>query len=107
MGGLLVTLVTFTVIVALAVAVLVVVTVVPMFVALQMADARRFSTGRWGAISAIGVLVGLALAYELHKHHASAPLVVLPLLVTWAAPAALWLLSEDQVRIGGRAGLHE
>lgn len=107
MVGLLVTLVTFTVLVALAVALLVAVTVVPVFVALQMADVRRFSTGRWGAISSAGVLIGLGLAYELHKHDASKLFVVLPLLLTWATPVALWLLDESQQRLGGRAGLHE
>jgi ABC-type Mn2+/Zn2+ transport system permease subunit len=107
MVGLLVTLVTFTLLVALGVALLVAVTVVPVFVALQMADVRRFSTGRWGAASMAGVVLGLGLAYELHKHSAPRLLVVLPLLLTWVTPCGLWLLSEDQTRIGGRAGLHE
>jgi phage shock protein PspC (stress-responsive transcriptional regulator) len=107
MVGLVVTLVTFTVLVALAVALLVLVTVVPVFVALQMADVRRFSTGRWGAVSMAGVVVGLALTYELHKHSAARLLVVLPLLVTWATPGVLWLLSDEQTAVGGRAGLHE
>lgn len=107
MVGLLVTLVTFSVLVALALAVLVAVTVVPVFVALQMADARRFSTGRWGAVSALGVVAGLLLAYVLHKHDAARIVQVVPLVLTWVGPAALWLLAEDQVRIGGRAGSHE
>src|SRR3954470_9331743 len=107
MVGLLVTLVTFTVLVALVVALLVAVTVVPIFVALQMADVRRFSTGRWGALSVAGVLVGLGLAYLLHKHDAPRLVLVLPLVLTWAAPAVLWILAPEQTRLGGRAGLHE
>jgi len=105
--GLLVTLVIFPVLVAVVLAVLVAVTVVPVFFALQMADARRFSTGRWFAVSAFAVVAGLLLAYVLHKHDAPRIAQVLPLFLTWAGPAALWLLSEDQVRIGGRAGSHE
>lgn len=107
MAGLLVTIVVFSVIVALGVAVLVALTVGPVFAALQMADVRRFSTGRWGAISTAGVLIGLGITYELHKHDAPKLLVVVPLLLTWATPAALWLLDESQQRLGGRAGLHE
>jgi hypothetical protein len=107
MGGLLVATVTFTVLVALVLAALVVVTVLPVFVALQMADARRFSTARWFAVSSFFVLVGLGYAYVLHKHGAARFLQPLPLLLTWAGPAALWLLEERQVRIGGRAGRHE
>lgn len=107
MVGLLVTLVSFTVLVAVGLALLVAVTVVPVFFALQMADARRFSTARWFAVAGLAVLAGLALAYVLHKHDAPRVLQLLPLVLTWLGPAALWLLSEDQVRIGGRAGSHE
>jgi hypothetical protein len=107
MGGLLVATVTFTLIVIVVLALLVAVTVLPAFVALQMADSRRFSTGRWGALSMVTVALGLASAYLLHKHDVSRILVVLPLFLTWAAPAGLWLLETGQTRIGGRAGLHE
>ena len=107
MGGLLVATVTFTVLVALVLAALVAVTVLPVFVSLQMADSRRFSTARWFALSAGAVVVGLGYAYVLHKHGASRILQPLPLLLTWAGPGALWLLEERQVRIGGRAGRHE
>jgi hypothetical protein len=105
--GLLVTLVTFTVIVAVLVAFLVAVTVLPVYVAVEMADTRRFSTMRWFVISAAGVLVGLAAAYDLHRHDVSRLLVLLPVVLTWATPAGLWLLAAGQSRIGGRAGLHE
>jgi len=107
MGGLVVTTVSFSLIVAVVLAVLVAVTVVPIFVALQMADARRFSTARWFALSALGVVVGLGYAYVLHKHDVPRIVQVLPLALTWAGPAALWLLEEGQLRYGGRAGRHE
>ena len=107
MGGLLIATVTFTLIVIVLLAVLVSLTVLPLFIALQMAEARRFSTGRWGAIGAVTVLAGLVGAYLLHRHDAPRLVVVLPLVLTWAAPIILWLLEPAQTRIGGRAGAHE
>jgi hypothetical protein len=107
MGGLVVATVSFTVLVAVALAVLVALTVVPVFLSLQMADVRRFSTLRWFLVSAATVLVGLGYAYVLHKHHLPRIVKVLPLLLTWAGPAALWLLEEGQTRVGGSAGRHE
>ena len=107
MVGLLVATVTFTLIVVIVLALLVVVTVVPLFLTLQMAEGRRFSTFRWGAASAVTVLAGLGWAYLLHKHDVARVVTVLPLALTWAGPAALWLLEERQVRLGGRAGQHE
>lgn len=108
MGGLLVATVTFTVLVVLLLVVLVAITVLPLFVTLQMADARRFSTGRWFVVSAVAVLVGIGYAYVLHKHsHLPRGIALLPLVLTWAAPAALWLLEQGQTRLGGRAGQHE
>lgn len=108
MVGMLVTTVTFTLLVALGLAALLAVTVVPMFVSLQMADARRFSTARCLAFSAATVLAGIGYAYVLHSR-ADVPTVVaaLPLLLTWAGPGALWLLEAGQWRYGGRAGEHE
>ena len=107
MVGLLVATVSFTLIVAVVVALLVAVTVVPVYVAVQMAENRGFSTTRWCAIAGAAVLVGLACAYKLHQHDVSRILVALPLAVTWVAPAVLWLLEPAQVRLGGRAGVHE
>jgi hypothetical protein len=107
MVGLLVATVTFTLIVVVILAVLVAVTVLPAYVAVQMAEARRFSTTRWFVLAAVTVLLGLAFAYVLHDHDRSRLLVALPLVLTWAAPAGLWLLEPGQTRIGGRAGLHE
>ena len=108
MVGLLVSTVTFTAIVAVVLVLLVLGTVAPLFMALQMADARRFSTTRWFVFSAAGVVLGLGLAYVFHKRDAVPTLLaLLPLVLTWAGPAALWLLEEGQTRLGGRAGLHE
>jgi hypothetical protein len=107
MGGLLVATVTFTVLVAVVLALLVLVTVAPVFLTLQMADNRRFSTGRWFGFSAATVLIGLAFAYRLHDTDLPRVVQVLPLVLTWAGPAALWLLEEGQTRVGGRAGQHE
>ena len=90
MVGLLIATVTFTLIVAVLVAVLVAVTVVPVFAALQMADARRFSTTRWAVLSGVAVVVGLLLVYELHAHHVSRLVLLAPLLLTWAGPLTLW-----------------
>ena len=107
MGGLVVAMISFTGIMALLLAVLVAVTVVPVYAAVQMAEVRRFSTTRWCAIASVAVVLGLGLAYELHKHDVTRLLVMLPVVLTWAAPAALWLLEAGQTRIGGRAGAHE
>jgi hypothetical protein len=107
MVGLLVATVSFTLIVTVVLAVLVAVTALPLFVALQMADGRRFSTTRWAAVATATIVVGLGLAYVLHQHGRAGILVVLPLALSWAAPAVLWLLESGQTRIGGRAGLHE
>lgn len=105
MLGMLVATITVTVLVAVAVAALSAVTVLPVFVALQMADARRFSTTRWFSVAAVGVLLGLDAAWSLHRHHHL--LAAVPLILTWAGPGLLWLLEPTQVRLGGRAGRHE
>lgn len=108
MGGLLVTLIVFPLAVALVTAALVAVTVLPLYVTLDMADARRFSTARWFVASAVLIVLGLGYAYLLHSHtKVSTPVALLPLILTWGGPGALWLMDEGQTRIGGRAGRHE
>jgi hypothetical protein len=107
MVDLLLSTVVFTAIVAVLLVGLVAVTVAPLFLALQMADTRRFSTARWFGLSAAGVVVGLGLAYLIHKRDVPGVLAFVPLTLTWAGPAALWLIEEGQTRSGGRAGLHE
>ena len=107
MIDLLVATVAFTLVVAVVLVVAVAVTVAPMYAALQMADTRRFSTTRWGLLTATCVLVGLALAYVLHGRDVPEVLAALPLVLTWAGPSVLWLLDEKSERVGGRAGRHE
>ena len=107
MVGLLIATVTFTLIVIVVLAVLVAVTVVPIYAAVQMAESRRFSTTRWFGVATATVLLGLAGGYLLHRHDVPRLVVLVPLVLTWAAPFVLWLLESNQVRLGGRAGLHE
>src|SRR4051794_9134461 len=108
MVDLVVAMVLFTAIVAVLTALAVAVTVAPVYVALNMADSRRFSTGRWALVSGAGVVLGVGYAYMLHRSH-DLPLVItaLPLALTWVGPGLLWLLEPGQVKLGGRAGAHE
>jgi hypothetical protein len=108
MVDLLVATVLFTAVVAVLTVLAVAVTVAPVYVALELADARRFSTGRWALVAAVGVVLGLGYTYELHRAH-DLPLLVtaVPLVLTWAGPGLLWLLDVGQVNVGGRAGRHE
>lgn len=94
-------------IVALALAVLAALTLAPFVVALEMADARRFSPTRWGAV-ALGASV-CALLVTLLGVRSGLPsvLALAPLLLTWLGPGLLWLLTGEQAALGGRAGAHE
>lgn len=104
----LVSTVAFTVVITVLTVGLVLVTVAPLYLALQLADNRGFSTTRWGAVSAVGVLVGLGAAYVLHGR-AGTPsyAVVVPLVLTYLGPLVLLVLGPGQHRLGGRAGRHE
>ena len=83
-------------------------TVLPVFVTLQMTETRRFSTFRWFLLSSAAVLAGLGCAFLLHRHtDLSVWVAGLPVVLSWAAPAVVWLLEPGQDRVGGRAGLHE
>ena len=98
----------FPLIVALGLALLSAVTLAPFVVALRMADARSFSTTRWGAVALAGSLVGLLLALAVMRSDRLPDAVgLLPLLLTWAGPGGLWLLSGEEALVGGRAGAHE
>ena len=100
--------VTFPLVVALGLALLAAVTLVPFVLALHMAEARSFSTQRWGAVSLVGSVVGLVLALLFYRSDRIAPLAaLLPLTFTFAGPALLWLLTGEETRVGGRAGAHE
>ncbi len=100
--------VAFPLIVALGLVVLALLTLVPFVLALQMADARAFSTTRWGVVSLVGSGVGLLLALVfLRSDRLPGPIALLPLAVTFAGPGLLWLLSGEEALVGGRAGAHE
>lgn len=103
----LVTTVSFVVILLVVAAVGVGMLVAPFVTALQMAESRRFATGRWGALALAGSLGGLLLTWLLW-HRPGLPKVValIPLVLTWLGPTALWVLEEGQ-SIGGRPGRHE
>ena len=108
MGDLLLAALLFPLLVAVAVALLAAFTLLPFVVALQMADARRFSTARWGAFAIVASLIGLGLALLVARSDTLPSVgVVIPLAVTWAGPAALWLLTGEEELVGGRAGRHE
>lgn len=94
--------------VALALAVLLALTVVPFVLACDMAERRRFSVARWGAVALAGSALGLSVAL-LAWRRTDLPtlLVLLPLALTWTGPALLWLLEGTEERLGGRRGAHE
>ena len=100
--------VTFPLILAVGIALLAAVTLVPFVVALQMADSRRFSTTRWGIVALGGSLLGLALFAAFYRSDRIPTLAALmPLVLTWTGPGALWLLTGEEAEVGGRAGAHE
>ncbi len=88
--------------VAAGLAVLYAVTVVPFLVAVDLAERRGCSTGRWAGLSLVAVLVALGLA--LVGLLAGVPLLLLALAVGFV-PAGVLALRSDTV--GGRAGRHE
>jgi predicted membrane protein len=98
----------FPLLVAVALALLAALTLVPFVVALRMADERAFSTTRWGAVALAGSLLGLLLALAFYRSDRIPSLAtLLPLVLTWTGPAALWLLNGQEAAAGGRAGAHE
>ena len=78
--------------------------VAPFVVAVDRAERRGFSTGRWGATDLVVAALALALAWALRD--STRVLLVLPLALTWAVPGALALLAPGQL-LGGRQGAHE
>jgi hypothetical protein len=80
-------------------------TAVPFVVAVDMAERRCFSPARWGAAQLVLLVLGGLVGYVALKHLA---LLLLPaVLLCWMTPLALWVLSADDTRIGGRQGAHE
>ncbi len=98
----------FTLVFTVLAVALVLVTVAPLYLALQLADNRGFSTTRWGAVTAVGVVAGLASAYVLHGRAGTPAYAgIVPLVLTYLGPLVLLVLGPDQDRLGGRAGQHE
>lgn len=96
----------FALVVALALAVLYALTVVPVVLAIAMAERRGFPTARWTAAAIAGVLIGLALAVVLRRAGGHIGVQGAGLLLVFTAPMALWLLERGD-RLGGRGGRHE
>ena len=98
----------FPLIVAVGLALLAALTLVPFVLALQMAEARSFSTTRWGAIALAGSVVGLLLALVLYRaDRVPTVAALLPLVLALTGPGLLWLLTGEEALVGGRAGAHE
>jgi hypothetical protein len=82
------------------------VVVVPFVLALDMAERRQFSTARAGAACLLLAGGCLLLSYVAVKDHHGAYLVP-AVLLGWAGPALLALLSPSQRGLGGVQGAHE
>ncbi len=104
MGDLLLALLVFTVLVALGLTLLAGLTIVPFVAALHLAEVRGLSSARVSAGAAGGVLLGFALAGAVLLLDAPRLLVVPALLLVWAVPLGLRLLSAPA--LAGRAGRH-
>ena len=91
------------VVVSLALLVLLGLTVVPFVVATDAAEARGRSAERTGLLALVGVGLGLALAYLVHRSDLPAPAALLPLLLCWAVPLAVRLGVAPAAVLGRRA----
>ena len=97
----LVSAVVFALVVAVGLAALYAVTVVPFLLAVGMAERRGLSTGRWGGLAVLGVLLGLGLALAVRAVDLPRVLQLLALLGVFSAPALL-LVTGDGARSAGR-----
>jgi len=94
-----------TALVALGLAVLAVVTLVPFVLTLRRAEAHRFASAQWGAVSLLGSLAALALGLLLLRE--GSPVVAVGALpLAFLGPLLLWALDGHEA-VGGRAGRHE
>ena len=102
-------LVAMAVVVALALAVLAAVSAVPFVIAVDMAEQRGFSTGRWGAVSLVAAACGAALVALPLKLQTVGSIVWVPagVLVGWIVVVVLALLGSHQKTLGGPQGAHE
>jgi hypothetical protein len=105
--GFLLSVLLFTLVVAVLCAAVAGLTVVPFVVALGMAERRGFSATRWGVVSLGGAALALAVGVALHRSDAPVALTALLVPITWVAPGVLWLLDGTEQGLGGRRGAHE
>jgi type II secretory pathway component PulK len=103
----LVTLVTVLLLLVVACAIAVGVLVVPFVVAVDMAERRRFSTARWGAVALVGSGLAVMVAALIPLQHLSGLLLTLSVALAWTGPGVLALLDASQRRVGGTQGAHE
>ena len=81
------------------------VTVLPFVVAGDLAERRRLSVPRAGALALVGVGAGLLGVLVVLRGDLPPVYALVPLPLCWAVPAALLLVRPG--RVGGRRGLHE
>jgi hypothetical protein len=93
------------VMVVVAAALAALLTAAPFVVAVDMAERRRLSPGRWGAVQLALTGLGGVLAY-LTLRHSALLLVPVPFLC-WLAPVGLALMGDSPGRLGGYQGAHE
>ena len=105
MGSLLLSLLLVVVVVAAIGAVLAAVSALPFVVAVDMAERRGFSPARWGGLELVLLALAATVTYLGWKHNVL--LMPLAVLLAWAAPLLLSLLSGWEQAVGGRQGAHE
>lgn len=81
-------------------------TVVPFVLAGELADRRGASGAAWSGLVLLAVVIGAVGAYGVRAAGLPLPVVVVPLLLGWAAPAWLSVFPSSAGRLGSR-GQHE
>ena len=92
--------------VALACSVAALVLVAPFVVCVDMAERRRFSADRWGALALGAAALTLLLLLLLHAWGWSRVLYLPAAALAWAPPALLALIAPG-AQVGGTQGEHE
>ena len=82
-------------------------TVLPLVVALGLAERRGADVARWGAISCGCVLGGLGVALLGARAGAPPAAVAVAVAATWLGPALLLAVGRLAPRLAGRGGRHE
>lgn len=106
MGDYLLAALLFTAILTLGLLALVAVTVVPFVLALHLADRRGMPPSRWGAVTLVAVLLGLAGAFLVRRSTLPTVLALGPLLFGYVGPALVALTSPASA-LAGRVGRHQ